>query len=80
MDTTTTPNTNLTVQDLVGLKSCIEVACSRGAYRAEEMKSVGEVFDRISAFLKAIEEQAQQVQDGTQTEATTEPQPADQGE
>ena len=80
MDTTTTPNTNLTVQDLVGLKSCIEVACSRGAYRAEEMRSVGEVFDRISVFLKAIEEQAQQVQDGTQTEAPTEPQPADQGE
>jgi len=80
MDTTTTPNTNLTVQDLVGLKSCIEVACSRGAYRAEEMRSVGEVFDRISVFLKAIEEQAQQVQDGTQTEALTEPQPADQGE
>ena len=80
MDTTTTPNTNLTVQDLVGLKSCIEVACSRGAYRAEEMRSVGEVFDRISAFLKAIEEQAQQVQDDPQTEAPTEPQPADQGE
>ena len=80
MDTTTTPNTNLTVQDLVGLKSCIEVACSRGAYRAEEMRSVGEVFDRISAFLKAIEEQAQQVQDDPQTEAPTKPQPADQGE
>ena len=80
MDTTTTPNNNLTVTDLAGLKTCIEVACSRGAYRAEEMKSVGEVFDRLSVFLKAIEEQAQQVQESTQTELPSEPETALQGE
>jgi len=44
------------------------------------MKSVGEVFDRISTFLKAIEEQAQQVQDSNQTEAPAEPESATQGE
>jgi hypothetical protein len=50
---------NITVQDLVGLKSAIEVACSRGAYRAEEMQAVGTLFTNLSAFLKAIEPQMQ---------------------
>jgi hypothetical protein len=59
MDTTDNP-TNLNLQDLFGLKSCIEVACNRGAFRAEEMKTVGEVYDRLASFLKSVQQTTEQ--------------------
>ena len=59
----TTPETNnggpeipqITVQDLAGLQNVIEAACQRGAFRANEMKTVGELYDRLAAFLTAIQ-------------------------
>jgi hypothetical protein len=63
MENTTPNNINpsgpdipqITVQDLAGLQSVIEAACQRGAFRANEMKTVGELYDRLAAFLKAIQ-------------------------
>lgn len=49
----------LTVQDLASIKDIIDVACSRGAFRAQEMTTVGAVFDKLDQFLKSIVEQAQ---------------------
>lgn len=59
----TTPETNtggpdipqITVQDLAGLQNVIEAACQRGAFRANEMKAVGELYDRLAGFLQAIQ-------------------------
>ena len=59
----TTPETNnggpdipqITVQDLAGLQNVIEAACQRGAFRANEMKAVGELYNRLVAFLTAIQ-------------------------
>lgn len=48
---------SITLTDLASLKNCIDIAASRGAYRAEEMTSVGHVYDRLSTFLKAVEQQ-----------------------
>lgn len=45
----------ITVQDLAGLQNVIDVACQRGAFRAEEMKLVGELYDRLASFLKAVQ-------------------------
>ena len=36
-------NTQITVSDLAAIKELIDLACTRGAFRAEEMTSVGEV-------------------------------------
>lgn len=44
------PN-QLSVTDLAILKNIIDLACSRGAFRANEMRQVGDVYDRLSAFL-----------------------------
>jgi hypothetical protein len=63
MENTTPNDTNpngpdipqITVQDLAGLQNVIEAACQRGAFRANEMKAVGELYDRLAAFLKAIQ-------------------------
>lgn len=60
-NTTPEPNNSgpdipqITVQDLAGLQNVIEAACQRGAFRANEMKAVGELYDRLAGFLKAIQ-------------------------
>ena len=47
-------NAQLTIADLASLKNVIDAACARGAFRATEMKSVGEVYEKLSAFLDAV--------------------------
>jgi hypothetical protein len=42
---------DLTVQDLAGLRSVIDVASSRGAFKAAEMEAVGKIFNKLNAFL-----------------------------
>ncbi len=51
-------NPQLTITDLAVLKNCIDIAASRGAFRAPEMKSVGEVYDKLTAFLQTVVAQA----------------------
>lgn len=48
----------LSVTDLAVLKNIIDIACARGAFRANEMKSVGETYDKLSTFLDTIVTQA----------------------
>lgn len=45
---------DLSVSDLAGLKSIIEVATQRGAFKAGELEAVGKAFNRLSAFLDAV--------------------------
>lgn len=50
----------LTVNDLQLLRQTIEVATSRGAFKAAEMLTVGTVFNKLDAFLNAVAEQQKQ--------------------
>jgi len=54
----------LTVNDLNALKQIIDVASSRGAFKPNEMTSVGTVYTKLDNFLKAVaaQQQAQQAQ------------------
>ena len=61
---------NITVADLNLLKNIIDLASTRGAFRAGEMKQVGEVYEKLTAFLEAVVAQA----------AAQEAAPADAGE
>jgi len=45
---------DLNVSDLVALKSIIEVATQRGAFKATELEAVGKTFNKLSAFLDAV--------------------------
>ena len=65
------PAPDLTVQDLTAMKSIIDVASTRGAFKPNEMTTVGTVYSKLEAFLNAG--QAQQ-------EAQTEAQEAPTGE
>jgi len=49
---------NITVADLNLLKNIIDLASTRGAFRAGEMKEVGEVYNKLTTFLEAVVAQA----------------------
>jgi len=43
----------LQLSDLLLCMQAIQLATTRGAFRAEEFTQIGGVFDRVTAFLKA---------------------------
>jgi hypothetical protein len=45
---------DLNVNDLVALKSIIEVATQRGAFKATELEAVGKTFNKLNVFLEAV--------------------------
>ena len=51
--------TQLSITDLAVIKNIIDLSCSRGAFRAEEMKTVGEVYEKLSLFLDTVIKQAE---------------------
>lgn len=65
-------NTTITISDLHLIKNIIDLASTRGAFRAGEMKQIGEVFDKLTQFLDAIVEQAK-AQDEKEKAGDSEP-------
>jgi hypothetical protein len=53
-------NQEITVADLNLIKNIIDLASSRGAFRAGELKEIGEVYNKLTAFLDAVIAQAQE--------------------
>lgn len=45
---------DLNVNDLVALKNIIEVATTRGAFKATELEAVGKTFNKLNTFLEAV--------------------------
>jgi hypothetical protein len=60
--------TQITITDLDTVKNIINLAATRGAFRGEELSQVGAVYDKLSAFLEAVIEQAK-AQEATNAEA-----------
>ena len=48
---------DLTVQDLQALKSIIDVASQRGAFKPNEMMTVGQTYSKLETFLGAVAQQ-----------------------
>jgi hypothetical protein len=48
------PGTDLNISDLMALKNIIEVATTRGAFKAAELEAVGKTFNKLNAFLEAV--------------------------
>jgi hypothetical protein len=48
---------DLTVQDLQSLKSIIDVASQRGAFKPNEMMTVGQTYTKLEQFLNAVVQQ-----------------------
>ena len=47
----------LTVTDLTALKQIIDVASSRGAFKPNEMMTVGQTYSKLESFLSAVSAQ-----------------------
>ena len=48
---------DLTVQDLQALKSIIDVASQLGAFKPNEMMTVGQTYGKLETFLAAVAQQ-----------------------
>lgn len=48
---------DLTITDLANIRAIIDVAVRRGAFAASEVSGVGTVFDKLNAFLNAVQPQ-----------------------
>jgi hypothetical protein len=62
-------NVQLTIGDMASLKALLEAAVNRGAFRANELSTVGAVYDKLSQFVDAatgqLAAQSQQAQGDT---------------
>jgi hypothetical protein len=45
---------DLNISDLVALKSIVEVASQRGAFKANELEAVGKTFNKLNTFLESV--------------------------
>lgn len=61
----TAPPVDLTVQDLNALKTIIDVASQRGAFKPNEMTVVGGTYTKLENFLAAIAATQQTNEDNT---------------
>jgi len=62
-------NVQLTIGDMASLKALLEAAVNRGAFRANELSTVGAVYDKLSQFVDTatgqLAAQSQQAQGDT---------------
>jgi len=49
----------ITVADLDALRIIVNLAATRGAFQGPELSQVGAIFDKLTAFLNSVVEQAQ---------------------
>ena len=64
---------NITIADLNLLKNIIDLASTRGAFRAAEMTQVGEVYEKLATFLDAVVAQADAQETDSQIAEAGEP-------
>jgi len=57
----------LTIADLNAMKSIIDVASQRGAFRPNEMTAVGQTYNKLEAFLNAVSQQQEQTNGSQET-------------
>lgn len=45
---------DLSVTDLLNIRAVLDVAATRGAFKANEMSAVGTVYNKLDTFLNAV--------------------------
>jgi len=60
------PGAELNVNDLNAIKQIIDVASQRGAFKPNEMTVVGTTYNKLEAFLNAVQAQQQSQEQGGQ--------------
>ena len=54
VDATEITDEQLTIQDLVVLRNCIEVCTKRGAFQADELETIGITYKKLHGFLSSV--------------------------
>jgi len=57
---------DLNVSDLNAVKSIIDIATQRGAFRANELEAVGKTYNKLNLFLDHVSKTQQQAKDAAQ--------------
>jgi len=47
-------NPSISAEDIQGLLQIVDLATQRGAFKAAELGQIGQIFDKVSAFLMSI--------------------------
>lgn len=50
----------LNINDLNAMKQIIDIASSRGAFKAAELEAVGKIYNKLSGFLSQVAAKGQQ--------------------
>lgn len=45
---------SLSIQDLVSIKNIIDLSAQRGAFKAQEMLAIGQVYTKLAGFLDSV--------------------------
>ncbi len=48
------PAADLNISDLIALKTIVEVASQRGAFKANELEGVGKTYNKLNSFLETV--------------------------
>lgn len=60
---------NITVSDIILLKNIVEIASTRGAFRASELSQVGQLYDKVNAWCESVAQSAAENSEGSQEPA-----------
>lgn len=72
--------TELTITDLALARAVIETATDRGTFKANELASVGALYNKLDAFLKEVEAQAKAAKEDAAAAQTAAPQEQEKDE
>jgi DNA-binding FadR family transcriptional regulator len=50
----------LNLNDLASIRSVLDVASQRGAFKANELEAVGKIYNKLNSFLEAVTKKEQQ--------------------
>ena len=53
------PAPSVTINDIAFLVQIVEIVAQRGAFKAEELSTVGAVYDKVKAFISNATQSAQ---------------------
>lgn len=68
-----TAQNQITISDLDVLRNVIDLASSRGAFRANELQQVGELYNKLTRFLEAAVASLPQSEPGSEAPAADTP-------
>jgi hypothetical protein len=71
-------NLTLTLQDLGAVCAIIDTACTRGAFKATEMQSVGELYNKLNTFVTNSIQAQQAAAEAAQADQDQAPAPVEQ--